>query len=654
MSLGDFFTQEIAVDVLTWVPVNRQALDAITWSCRALEAASTRLRSWIQFMQSCAAGCHVRVHRHATAVCFSCAHQPSAIQRVLRIHCDAVKQMDASGGAVDNATFALISVHASLEVLHLSNNCAISCVAPLSCHARMRVLDLRNANVDNAAVRVLRSCEELQVLSLSCNTEVTDVRALSDHPKLASLDLSRTSISDAGIDGLQQCPCLATLLLCYCEGVSEVGFLASSRSLKELDISYTKFTAGGLGELVLCPTVESVRMEGCRTNELYWGCNGAVTGPSVKRLNLSMSYRLLRSWACWFDFLALEEMRVEVEQEYFACEDPRDCLRVFLESLPPRLRELHLTKSFFIDKFSAFPALSNLAKLALPRAGLTSEAVSIIGSCCGMLECLDLSSNWDISDLTPLKNCSRLTHVDVLFTNVGDVDALASCLELQSVKAGSQTFVYSSPTLRAIRDVSALCRCLLLTTLHLHRCLVCENGTKDLSKCQNLQSLTISECPSLSHLRNLCMCSALRYLDLSSTGMTTEGLEGVERCPRLQVLLLRGCTALEDVGFLGNSMSLEILDLSWSGVVTAGLCNLGQCQSLRELYLNGTGVVNLHALTTCASLKVVDTSATLVDHDTVRKTYEAAYPSLSSFEQTPDIKKLSATLLTPSLNELSS
>jgi hypothetical protein len=187
-----------------------------------------------------------------------------------------------------------------------------------------------------------------------------------------------------------------------------------------------------------------------------------------------------------------------------------------------------------------------------------------------------------------------LHTLDLRFTRVSDVSALASCQSLHTLNLNGTR----------VRDVSALASCQSLHTLVL-KC-TCVSDVSGLASCRDLHTLNLVKSPVMD-VSVLASCQSLHTLNLACTQVNDVSV--LESCQSLHTLDLLS-TQVSDVTALASCQSLHTLDLRYTQVIDVSA--LASCQNLHTLILVATQVSDVSVLASCPNLRTLDLNFTQV------------------------------------------
>ncbi|KAG1677569.1 hypothetical protein FOA52_014467 [Chlamydomonas sp. UWO 241] len=243
----------------------------------------------------------------------------------------------------------------------------------------------------------------------------------------------------------------------------------------------------------------------------------------------------------------------------------------------------------------------------------------------------------EVADLSPLRNCTGLTSIDMRETKVSDMSPLVNCIGLTNLNLSETDVTELSHLVNCtgltnlnlsgteVTDLSPLASCIALTWLDLWRTTVTDvyplanctsltdinlMGTKvsDLSPLRNCTALTnLNLCTEVSDVSPLASCSALTNLNLWHTKVTD--LSPLASCTGLTSLNLWN-TKVADLSVIANCTRLTRLNL-W-GTKVSDLSALANYTALIDLNLWGTKVTDLYPLRNCIRLISIDLSYTEV------------------------------------------
>ena len=252
---------------------------------------------------------------------------------------------------------------------------------------------------------------------------------------------------------------------------------------------------------------------------------------------------------------------------------------------------------------------SNLESLDLSKCKITENILTAISNCQN-LKTLNLSNtNVDDKDLNKLANSESLKNslhtLDLRgCQRVTDVSALAGCTSLHTLNL-SNTNVDDEALNKLANSESHL------ESLDLSECKITKNILTAISNCQNLKTLILRSCQSVTDVSALAGCASLHTLNLSNTNVDDDDLNELANSESLKnslhTLNLSGCSGVTNVSTLAGCTSLHTLNLSNTNIDDEALKELAKLPNLHTLNLSGcSGVTNVSTLAGCASLHTLD------------------------------------------------
>lgn len=255
-----------------------------------------------------------------------------------------------------------------------------------------------------------------------------------------------------------------------------------------------------------------------------------------------------------------------------------------------------------VSAINALINCKNLTKIALDYSAISD--ISCLMVCTGLvevhlsetpissidvfkyfpdLEVAELSSVYQLSDISSLQHCPRLRHLDLSRSQVSNVAVLRNCPELEILNLN----------FTKVSDLTPLQVCHKLKHVGLHFTEVRDILAID---CNSLESLDLSRC---SHIADLNLQhSSLKQLNLARTS-AVQSLENLSNCP-LEELNIRD----SNVSTLLPSPTLRKLVADQSAL--RDLSQLQCCKSLEELSLEATQVQDVGPLAHCTSLRTLN------------------------------------------------
>ena len=225
------------------------------------------------------------------------------------------------------------------------------------------------------------------------------------------------------------------------------------------------------------------------------------------------------------------------------------------------LQSLELSDFSQLDELSPISSCSQLTRLKVRSFFPTRRGLQAI-------------------DLRPLSSCKLLTDVDLhgCRCSLSDLSPLAACVHIKSL-------CFSSAT--RICDVSPLSSLVQLTYLHLGSPNLRQMDA--LAACTRLTTLKLITYYENPPLTPLASCQRLRSLYLRSFGWNGDDLLPLAKCSSLEELTLEYCHNLSDVGALQELPRLHSLKIWGCGWLT-DVSPLSHCMKLRSLVVGGCRV----------------------------------------------------------------
>ena len=253
------------------------------------------------------------------------------------------------------------------------------------------------------------------------------------------------------------------------------------------------------------------------------------------------------------------------------------------------LKTLNLSGNVIKD-FSVLKNLINLTNLELEYSveHNTDTDISFLSELT-QLKYLDLSMN-DIEDISPLETLTNLEYLDISRNNISDIHSLQNLTQLKTIilsDAGSSIAGIFDDT-NNITDISPLANCSKLEYLSLGN-----SGVSDLSPLSNMQNLKelYLQLDTNINLSDISTVTSLKILDLHGAQITDisalSGLVNLEKLT-LGARWYKWANKIQDISALANLKNLTYLDLSFTSVENIEiLSNLTNLEYLNLYGING-------------------------------------------------------------------
>lgn len=219
------------------------------------------------------------------------------------------------------------------------------------------------------------------------------------------------------------------------------------------------------------------------------------------------------------------------------------------------------------------------------------------------LKLLNLNENFDIEDISPLKNLVNLEILYLGSTKVTDISALSNLTNLVDLNlAGKYIEEGSDEQKSVIKDITPLKNLTKLNILSL-----ANRGLTDISALSNLKSLTevyLSE-NEISNIEVVSNFVNIETLDLSYNKNIVD-ITPISKLENLYFLSLFS-NKIEDISPLKDLVGLNTLFLQDNAI--SDISPLEQLTNLKKLYLSAnkiTDVTSLQNLTKLTSLRITD------------------------------------------------
>ena len=248
-----------------------------------------------------------------------------------------------------------------------------------------------------------------------------------------------------------------------------------------------------------------------------------------------------------------------------------------------------------VSKLTGLEYAVNLQTLNLSGLYLgDDDGISSLSTLTVLTE-LDLSRNYDISDISPLENMTGLTWLDLSVNEIEDLSPLENLTGLTELDFSGN----------GIEDLSSLENLTGLTELDLS-----DNDIEDLSPLENMTGLTWldvsgNEIEDLSSLENL---TGLTELDLSDNDIRdVNPLKSLTALTRLDLF----DNEISDVSSLENLTGLSELHLSGNHI--SDLSSLENLTGLTELDLSDNDIRDVNPLKSLTALTRLNLSNSVIE-----------------------------------------
>ena len=274
-----------------------------------------------------------------------------------------------------------------------------------------------------------------------------------------------------------------------------------------------------------------------------------------------------------------------------------DCLLYRLDNigidLLTELEEIDLSKNKSLSDITALRNATKLKKIVLSSCNLISlDRIKGIELLITELEEIDLGWNRNLSNFTALRNAKKLKKIDLGYCDLTSLDGIENATEIEEIDLGYN---------RNLSDISALRNAKKLKKIVLSSC--------NLTSLEGIENATELEEIDLGYNRNLSDISALRNakklkkIVLSSCNLTS--LEGIENATELEEIDLGYNRNLSDISALRNAKKLKQIVLSSCNLIS--LEGLENAKELEEIYLyENKNLSDISALRNAKKLKKID------------------------------------------------
>ncbi len=217
---------------------------------------------------------------------------------------------------------------------------------------------------------------------------------------------------------------------------------------------------------------------------------------------------------------------------------------------------------------------------------------------------LDLSSNQDLADVSPLTTLTNLETLDLGFTGITDagVASLTTLTNLEWLHLGGTGITDAG--------VASLTTLTNLETLGLGGTGITDAGVASLTTLTNLEWLSLGGTGITdTGVASLTTLTNLEYLGLRATAITDAGVASLTTLTNLETLDLDG-TGITDTGVssLASTLTnLEWLELGGTGITDTGVSSLASSlTSLTDLRLGATSITDVSPLLSLTNLAYLD------------------------------------------------
>ncbi|CAN1751419.1 Disease resistance protein L6 [Linum perenne] len=514
-----------------------------------------------------------------------------------------------------------IKVASNLKAIHLHFCREIRTAPDLSQCRNLEWIDFHDCLRMRGEIHIGKLLKNLKLLRFS-KTKITklpgEIGTLENLQKLpvslANLTkLQRLTIKKctqlAEVMSVERLETLRSLSMEDCTSITKLPDLSALTNLKTLEIS----GCTGLTEVMGFGRLESLtelNMSGCSSVEKFMGIENLGLLEDLQMSDCTSITKLP-------DLSALTNLKT---LEISKCTQLAEVM--ILERLET-LRSLNMTDCTSITKFPDLSALANLRELdisgctgltgvmVIPRLELLTELN--MSGCSSVEELPDFSGlrnmvRLNISEKLPisLANLTKLQELSIhKCTQLAEVTSLERLEDLRSLSMTDCTSITKFPDLSALTNLRKLdiSGCIGLTEVLV------------IPRLESLTELNMSGCRSVEELPDLSGLGRMIRLDIRECNQLKE-VTGIESWEQLEYLFMTNCTSIKKLPDLSGCKKLGKLDISGCAQLAevGGIERLeslkwlimSDCSSVQELPdLSGLGNIESLDISGCNQLKEV-------------------------------------------------